>query len=148
MTNRVHHKFFFSHPPVTVWEYLTKPELMAKWLMENDFQPVVGYDFQFRTRPVPTLDFDGIVYCKVVEVIPFKKLSYSWKTGPGDNKITVDSLVVWTLHKKEGGTELELEHTGFKESNLNMYTAVDEGWLKNLKKIAELLNAKYGTINA
>jgi len=148
MTNSVHHKFFFSHPPATVWNYLTKAELMAQWLMENDFQPVVGYDFQFRSRPVPALDFDGIVYCKVVEVVPLKKLSYSWKTGPGDGKIFVDSLVVWTLHQKDEGSELELEHRGFRDADLNMYTAVDEGWLKNIKKIAELINTEYGTVNA
>jgi uncharacterized protein YndB with AHSA1/START domain len=33
-----------------------------------------------------------------VEVVPLQKLSYSWKTGPGEGRITVDSLVVWTLH--------------------------------------------------
>jgi uncharacterized protein YndB with AHSA1/START domain len=148
MANRVHHKFFFTYPPATVWEYLTKAELMAQWLMENDFQPVVGCDFQFKARPIPALDFDGIVYCKVVEVVPLKRLSYSWKTGPGNGRITVDSLVVWTLHEKEDGTELELEHTGFKEADLSMYATVNEGWLKNIKKIAELINIKYGTTNA
>ena len=148
MTNSVHHKYFISHPPALVWDYLTKVELISQWLMENDFQPIVGCDFQFRTKPIPSLDFDGIVYCKVLEIVPLKRLSYSWKTGPGEGRITVDSLVVWTLHQKEGGTEVELEHTGFKETDLTMYALVNEGWLKNIKKIAELINVvKHATTN-
>src|SRR5215510_7634038 len=97
MTDHIHHKVFFSHSPEDVWEYLTKPDLIAQWLMENDFQPIIGFDFQFRTRPMPNLDFDGIVYCKVVEIVPYKKLSYSWKGGPGNGRITLESLVAWTL---------------------------------------------------
>jgi uncharacterized protein YndB with AHSA1/START domain len=71
--------------------------------------------------PLPDYNFDGIVYCKVLEVVPFKKLSYSWKSGPGNGGITIDSLVVWTLDPKEGGTQLLLEHSGFKKlEDLNL----------------------------
>ena len=140
MANSVHHKLFFPHPPAVVWEYLTKSELIEQWLMKNDFEPIVGYDFQFNTRPVPNLDFDGNVYCKVLEIIPGKKLSYSWKTGPGNNQVVIDSIVVWTLHEKDNGTELQLDHTGFKETDISMFLTVDEGWLKNMKKIADLIN--------
>jgi len=140
MANSVHHKLFFPHPPAVVWEYLTKSELIEQWLMKNDFEPIVGYDFQFNTRPVPNLDFDGNVYCKVLEIVPGKKLSYSWKTGPCNNHVVIDSIVVWTLHEKDNGTELQLDHTGFKETDISMFLTVDEGWLKNMKKIADLIN--------
>jgi uncharacterized protein YndB with AHSA1/START domain len=122
---------------------------MEQWLMKSDFKPIIGYDFQFWTRPIPNLDFDGNVYCKVLEIVPFKKLSYSWKGGPGDGRITLDSVVVWKLQPKDKGTELFLEHSGFAEiENLTMYTAMHDGWLKNMHKIAERLNtAKHGTTN-
>ena len=55
MTKSIQHKFFFPHPPEVVWEYLTKAELMEQWLMKNDFQPIVGYDFQFRIKPLPPI---------------------------------------------------------------------------------------------
>ncbi len=45
-----------------------------------------------QTRSQAELDFDGIFYCRVLEVSPFKKLSYSWKGGPGDGSITIDSV--------------------------------------------------------
>lgn len=150
MLKTIKHQFFFPHPAETVWNYLTKPELMEQWLMKNDFQPIVGLDFQFRTNPIPSLDFDGIFYCKVLEVVPFKRLSYSWKSGPGDGKITLDSVVLWKLEPTDKGTELFLEHSGFsKEENLNMLNALTDGWLKNMHKIAERINtAQHGNTNA
>jgi uncharacterized protein YndB with AHSA1/START domain len=142
MRKTIKHQFFFPHPPETVWEYLTKSELMTLWLMKNNFQPIVGIDFQFRTNPIPSLDFDGIFHCKVLEIDPVKKLSYSWRSGPGDGEITLDSVVVWLLKPKEKGTELFLEHSGFeREENLNFYNGLLEGWVEKLNKIENLLNA-------
>ena len=142
MNGSIQHKFFFPHPPAIVWDYLTKADLMEQWLMENDFQPIVGLDFRFRTKPLPNFDFDGIVYCKVLEIIPFKKLSYSWKGGPGNDKITLDTVIVWTLDEQAKGTELILDHTGFKEmENFTMYSIMKDGWLKNIQEIAGFINA-------
>lgn len=149
MAKSIHHQIFFPHPPEVVWEYLTKAELIKQWLMENDFQPIIGFDFQFRTKPLPQFDFDGIAYCKVLEITPYKKLSYSWKGGPGEGKITLDSIVVWKLSPKDNGTELILDHSGFREmENFTIFSAMNDGWLKNMHKIAGLINAAYGTTNA
>lgn len=150
MAKDIQHTLFFPHAPEVVWEYLTTAELMAQWLMPTDFLPIVGRDFQFRTSPIEKFDFDGIVYCKVLEIVPHKRLSYSWKGGPGDGRVTMDSIVVWTLVAKDDGTELSLVHSGFKEiKNLLIYNAMDDGWLKNMKKIGELINAaKHGATTA
>lgn len=112
---------------------------MAKWLMPNDFVPIVGHEFQFRTNPHPGLDFDGIVRCKVLELVPFKKLSYSWKFGPDDNTL-YNSLVDWTLTEKDNGTELLLIHNGFEHPEMPIFAAMDNGWLGNINKILKLLN--------
>jgi len=142
MTHTIKHQFFFPHPASTVWEYLTKSELLEQWLMKNDFQPIVGHDFQFQTKPIPSLNFDGICYCKVLEIVPFKKLSYTWRGGPGGGVITLDSVVVWKLERRGKGTELFLEHSGFEgEANLSFYTGMTDGWLKNVNKILNLLTA-------
>jgi uncharacterized protein YndB with AHSA1/START domain len=107
--------------------------------MPNDFLPVLGHDFKFTIKPMPSLDFDGVVYCKVLEIIPCKKLSYSWKCGPGNGDINIESVVTWTLIPKNKGTELLLDHSGRME-NLPIFEAMDEGWKKNMNKIAELFN--------
>ncbi|MEO5893628.1 MAG: SRPBCC domain-containing protein [Ferruginibacter sp.] len=149
MIKSINHQFFFPHPPETVWEYLTRSELMELWLMKNNFQPIVGFDFQFKTNPIPALDFDGIFYCKVLEIVPFKKLSYSWTSGPGDGKITLDSVVVWKLQAKDKGTDLFLDHSGFdKKENQNFYDGLNHGWVEKFNKIEELLKAAHhGTTN-
>ncbi len=150
MKRSITHQFSFSHPPEKVWDYLTNPELMTQWLMKNDFQPIVGYDFQFRTGPIPSLDFDGIFYCKVLEVVPFKRLSYSWNCGPGEGRITLESVVEWQLRPTEKGTDVFLEHSGFgKEENLDFFHGLSHGWLEKLSKIDALLNTvPHGSINA
>jgi uncharacterized protein YndB with AHSA1/START domain len=148
MSKQITHKCFYEQPPQEIWKYLTTSELIAQWLMPNDFVLQPGHEFQFRIRPIPEMEFDGVVYCKVVDIVPFKKLSYTWKTGPGEGKITVDSLVVWTLSKKGEGTELLVEHTGFTDSiNISLYTSMNKGWLENMQKITKLLKeAKQGTV--
>nr|WP_294944197.1 SRPBCC domain-containing protein [uncultured Mucilaginibacter sp.] len=150
MKRSIKHQVFFPHPPGIVWEYITKPELMELWLMKNNFQPIVGFRFQFRTGPIPSLNFDGIFYCKVLEVVPAKKLSYTWQSGPGDGKITLDSVVTFKLVPKDNGTELYLEHSGFaKKENLDFFNGLNNGWLEKFPKIASLLNtAQHGNTNA
>lgn len=142
MEKVIKHQFFFAHSPEAVWDYLTKSELMEQWLMKNDFQAIVGLDFQFRTNPIPSLNFDGIFYCKVLEIIPFKRLSYSWKSGPGKGEITLDSIVIWKLEPKADGTQVFLEHSGFaRKENLNFYEGLSHGWIEKFDKIDNLLNA-------
>ena len=150
MTRSIKHNFQFAHPPELVWDYLTKSELMAQWLMKNDFQPIVGLDFEFRTNPIPSLHFDGIFYCKVLQVVPFKKLSYSWKSGPGNGEITLDSMVTWTLRATEKGTELFLEHSGFeRKENLDFYNGLLHGWVEKYDNILKMINTSiHGEINA
>ena len=143
MPTVIQHQLFFPHSPETVWKFLTDKTLIAQWLMNNDFEPRLGYDFQFTSRPAPQIDFDGIAYCKVLEIVPAKKLVYSWKCGPGKGKITLDSTVTWTLEKVTGGTQLYLMQTGFKElENYNIYAAMNDGWKKHMNMILEQINTE------
>ena len=143
MKARIKHQLFFQHSPEAVWEYLTNADLMALWLMKSDFQPVAGHEFTFKVSPAPALDFDGMVYCKVLEIEPFTKLSYSWKLGPGDGTVNIDSVVRWELQPKNGGTEVLLDHGDFVVmKNVGIFNSMDKGWLNNMNKITGLLNAK------
>ena len=140
MANIIQHQIFYPNTPKAVWDYLTVPELMAQWLMPNDFEPVKGHEFKFTTKPMPDFNFDGIFHCKVLEIVPFKILSYSWNFGPG-NGILNKSEVRWTLTGKNMGTELLLVHQGFEEvDKLSIFGAMDKGWLQNINKIKKLLN--------
>lgn len=141
MANTIKHDFFFPHPKEVVWEYLTKSELLEQWLMKNDFVPVIGHSFQFRTNPIPSLNFDGVCHCKVLEIIPFERLSYSWKGGSGAGDFSLDTLVVWRLIPTEKGTNLVLEHSGFgKGEHASFFPGMTDGWIKNVQKIMNRLN--------
>lgn|SRR5699024_1846218 len=144
MEKEINHKWFLSHAPERVWEYLTNSELLSQWLMENDFKPVVGHEFQFKAQPRKKMGFDGNIYCRVLEVKPYDRLAYSWKGGPGNGEITLDSKVIWTLTPKDGGTELLLRHIGFKEEiNTGSFIAMNHGWGSKIKdRFIELINKK------
>lgn len=150
MAQIIQHQLFYPHPAELVWDYITKPELLAQWLMPSAFEPTVGHEFQFRTSPKPDLNFDGIFHCRVLEVIPSKKLSYTWRFGPGKG-VLHESIVNWTLTSREDGTELLLIHNGFDGSPeiLPLFDGMTKGWLTNIQKILQLLNATtHGTTQA
>jgi uncharacterized protein YndB with AHSA1/START domain len=145
MQTAIKNNWFYNCAPNMVWDFLTRPELLSQWLMENDIKPVVGHKFMFRTKAYPAMEFDGNIYCEILEVVPFKKLSYSWKGGPGDGRVNLDTIVSWTLTPKDKGTELFLEHTGFGVmTNANIYQAMNEGWKKNMaEKLANLISKQH-----
>lgn len=141
MQRTIRHEFTFSQPPEVVWEYLTNPEWLALWLMPNDFKPQVGHQFQFKTKPKLKLRFDGTVYCEVLEIIPYKKLVYSWKGGLSKENPSLDSIVIWTLMPTNNGTVLQLEHKGFDGlKNYLSYFIMNMGWLKIGNRFIKKIN--------
>jgi uncharacterized protein YndB with AHSA1/START domain len=112
----------FAHSPEKLWRALTENPLIAQWLMNNDFEPVVGRKFQFRSEPVP--NWNGVIDCKVLIVDPFKRLSYSW------DSLGLDSVVLWTLTPAEGGTHVRMEHSGFRPDQQAAYGGAKYGWQK------------------
>lgn len=141
MNATIKHSWFYAVKPEIIWAYLTEPHLLSQWLMPNYIVAKTGHQFMFHTKAIPTQDFDGKIFCEVLDLVPFKKLVYSWKGGPGNGQITLDSVVTWTLLPKNNGTELLLEHTGFNtEINLDMYQAMDKGWKHILGKMEGLIN--------
>ena len=64
------------YPPEKIWRALTQPHLIAEWLMQNDFAPVVGRQFTLRMDPQP--NWNGVIDCQVLVVEPNKTLSYAW----------------------------------------------------------------------
>jgi uncharacterized protein YndB with AHSA1/START domain len=110
----------FPHPPEKLWRALTENPLIAQWLMKNDFEPVVGRKFQFRSEPMPS--WDGVIDCKVLIVDHLKRLSYSWSS------LGLDSVVLWTLTPAEGGTHVRMEQSGFRPDQQAAYQGAKYGW--------------------
>jgi uncharacterized protein YndB with AHSA1/START domain len=110
------------HPPQKIWRALTQGALIKEWLMDNDFQPVVGHKFNFRSPPMP--QWDGIIASEVLVIEPHKKLSYSW------GSMGLESVVVWTLVPTKGGTLVRMEQSGFRPDQEANYQGANYGWQK------------------
>lgn len=94
------------YPPEMVWDALTDADQLGRWLMPNDFRPVRGHRFTFRTDPAP--GFDGIVRCEVLRLDPPTDLVFTWVGGP------LDTVVSFRLEAVAEGTRLTLRHSGFR----------------------------------
>ncbi|MFE5320719.1 SRPBCC domain-containing protein [Paenibacillus sp. NPDC056579] len=113
-----------------LWSAITDSKTLAKWVMENDFEPVVGHRFQFRTKP--TEYWDGLIEGEVLIVDPPNRLSYSWASGGEKHTVT------WTLQDLgEGKVNLHLDQTGF--SNVHGVEGARHGWSQWCGELAKVL---------
>ncbi|HYZ75773.1 MAG TPA: SRPBCC domain-containing protein [Gaiellaceae bacterium] len=119
---------FYAHPRERVWAALTDPAALGQWLMPNDFQPVAGREFTFRTKPGP--GFDGVVHCRVLELEAPSRMAWSWRGGP------IDTVVRFELDAVEGGTRLRFEQTGFAGLQGNLVRLIlGAGWLRQAREL-------------
>ena len=116
----------FAHPPKKLWRALTESPLIAQWMMNNDFEPVVGRKFQFRADPMP--NWNGVVDCEVLIVDPLQRLSYNW--GVGGSGSGLQWVVLFTLTPTEGGTHVRMEQSGFGPDQQAAYQGAKYGWQK------------------
>lgn len=93
----------YAAAPAAVWDAITNGEKMPRWFFRgiSEFRPEVGFETQF------DVSANDRVYrhlWRVTEVVPVKKIAYTWRFEgtPGD------STVHWELDEVEGGTRLVL----------------------------------------
>ncbi len=119
------------HPPEKVWRALTQAPLIEAWLMTNDFQPVVGHKFTFRSTPVP--NWNGIIDSEVLVVEPPARLAYSW------GSMGLKTVVAWTLTPTPGGTQVRMEQSGFRSKEDAAYKGATYGWQKFLGNLGHVV---------
>lgn len=113
------------YPPETIWRALTVPELVAEWLMKNDFEPNLGHRFTFRARPVP--GWSGITNCELIEMEKPRVLAYRWGDGT-ESDSGLRTVVTWTLTEVDGGTLVRMEHSGFRPVDEAGFRGMGSGW--------------------
>ena len=98
----------FNVSPTRLWQALTESEQMKQWYFDlPGFKAEPGYEFSFYAGR----DEKKFLHlCKVIEVIPEKKLTHSWRYDgyPGD------SMVSFELFPEGEATRLRLTHTGLE----------------------------------
>jgi uncharacterized protein YndB with AHSA1/START domain len=98
----------FNAPMAKVWKALTDVDQMREWYFDlKEFKPEVGFEFGF------VVEHDGNTYdhrCKVTEVIPQKKIAYSWRYEGHEG----NSLVTIEISPDGAKTHLKLTHQGLE----------------------------------
>ena len=133
----------FDAAVAKVWEALTDVDQMRQWYFDlKEFKPEIGFEFEF------VVEHEGNTYhhlCKVTEVIPQKKIAYTWryKDVPGN------SLVTFELLPEGNKTRLKLTHTGidtFPKTPVYARKNFEAGWTaivgSELKQFLEGAKAK------
>ena len=98
----------FNAPIARVWKALTDVEQMREWYFDlEEFEPEVGFEFEF------VVEHEGMKYhhlCKITEVIPQKKIAYTWRYKGHEG----DSLVTFELFPDGDKTRVKLTHQGLE----------------------------------
>lgn len=124
--------FDLHHAPEKVWRALTDPALLSEWLL-----PVIGFrlepgaEFMFKTQPYP--GWDGTVSCRMLEIEPNRKISYTW-TVP-----FLETIATFTLTPTALGTRLSLVQSGFRPEQKRELGGARYGWKMMGGKLADLL---------
>ena len=133
----------FDAPVSRVWKAITDKDDMRKWYFDlPEFKADVGFTFQFTGGPSPEKQY--VHLCEITEVIPEKRLTYSWRyEGYSGN-----SFVTFELTKQGNKTLFRLTHTGIETFPIeNRDFAIrnfEEGWTQivnvSLKEYFEKVN--------
>ncbi len=121
-----------------MWQALTQKEQIEKWLMpSDDFELAIGKTFHMigsnKGTQIPHI-------CTIVEIVPEKKLSYTWAV----KDMLSDTLVTYELEEQDGKTKLTLTHSGWDKATVTNDNAgrdaYNGGWeqvIPGLKKYVE-----------
>jgi uncharacterized protein YndB with AHSA1/START domain len=115
----------YNAPISKVWKAITDKTEMKNWYFDlAEFKPEVGFKFQFMGG---TEENQFLHHCEIMEVIPEKKLTYSWRYDGYEG----NSFVTFELFEEENKTRLKLTHRGletFPDKADFARTNFEQGW--------------------
>jgi len=117
----------YNASPEKIWKALTDKAEMKKWYFDvSAFKPEIGFEFQFSGEGRKGEKY--VHLCKVTEVIPEKKLTYSWSYEGREGM----SFVTFELFPEGNTTKLILTHRGLdtfaKYGGDFAKSSFQEGW--------------------
>jgi uncharacterized protein YndB with AHSA1/START domain len=119
-----------------VWRAIATSEGLSAWLMKNNFQPELGFEFTFQAKPMK--DWDGVVHCKVMELNAPNSIGFTWC---GNNMEQYVAFKLVELDKDK--TQFTLVHSGWTEEHAMIREIMYDGW----GYITEDLRKKMGDEN-
>ena len=130
----------YNAPIEKVWKAITDKDQMKEWYFDlSAFKPEVGFEFEFIAGD------DKMKYhhlCKITEVVPGKKLTYSWKYKGYEGM----SYVTFELFEEGDKTKLKLTHEGldtFPKTESFARESFSKGWTHIIgKSLQEFVETK------
>ncbi|MGH2645116.1 MAG: SRPBCC family protein [Chitinophagaceae bacterium] len=159
MRRTIRLKTYFPYKRYLLWKSITDSGLLGKWFMENDLVAELNHEFTFHKDPQP--GWDGMTYCKVTEIEPFQKITYTYSGKAGGEKTLacagihsdradkavkgiftqLNTVLSFTLITDCRGSCLILEHSGFKGFKQVIVSFVfGMGWKRQMRKLRVLLD--------
>jgi uncharacterized protein YndB with AHSA1/START domain len=112
-----------------VWQAITDQKKMKEWYFDfAEFKPEVGFEFQWYGGDE---EKQWLHAGKITEVIPGKKISYTWKY-PG---YAGESHVTFELFAEGDKTRLKLTHTGIETFPADMPSFKKENFIGGWNEI-------------
>lgn len=99
----------FNAPVEKVWKAITDKEQMKEWYFTLEvFKPEVGFIFTFEGGD----ECNRYVHiCRILEVVPNKKLSHTWQYEGQEE----ETIVTWELFEEGNATRVKLTHEGLEK---------------------------------
>ena len=118
-----------------VWDYLTQPELLAKWFHAPKVPLAEGQPLEM----FGTTSGDKLIWGEVRTARKPEFLEYSFTVKPMGDAV---STVQWTLTEVPGGTRLHLLHSGLPQGAdaFGLTLALDKGWDDHIGRMRSALH--------
>lgn len=99
-------------PRERVWDAMTRPDLVVRWMGCLRFQPIVGHLFYLQPDRARRLadDIADAIICRIEVLDEPRRLTFSW--GFPD---VPDTWVSIRLRRIAGGTHVRLVHSGWDQ---------------------------------
>jgi len=123
--------------PYKVFKAITDEKELQKWWVDVPrLEQKVGgtLEFKFLKEKSERLQKDYVVKGKILEIIPNKKLSYTW--NPVDEPELADSVVTWSLQEDSNQIKVTVIHSGLE--NCKSYDLLLEGWSYFISRLGNM----------
>lgn len=129
----------YPHPVDAVWRALTDKQALGQWLMETDFEPVLGREFKMWCS-----DGEGgtdTYLCVLRDYDPPRRMLWSWVLEGGQDD--GEMLVEFRVEPVAGGARATVRHSG--DLDPAMIERFKGGWPAKLEDMeAAILGTNQG----
>jgi uncharacterized protein YndB with AHSA1/START domain len=139
MSGKITKTIVVDAPPSTVFKALTDERELVRWMPQQaKMDARVGGEYEFKYY-WPARNLDASARGKILELIPNKRLSYTFDSVQAGSRVSMTgSIVTWTLEElSTGKTRVTLVQDGITDA---VYRDTDAGWGHFLTQLANHSN--------